>query len=293
MTGTFSSRHKAKFYVFEENNLISSTEIYHVTVAFSPEKKNNSSLKDWTLSYHPSFYSAVSRIPWKQISQHFSKLFWPVGTESCGAREALLLPQATADRRQCLQGHHLHGVARSTLESHNHCVRFNQCCYPYWSTLHFQKIFPFLFRRCPAVVCSFNTITKHSSVTVCIWRDATHIQSMCLSLSLLLTHTYIYAHMYIYIHIYIHTSLCISLCIPTPLPPPWNGPEPTFVNFCILSAASLPHYTIQSSVGISLEKDSSFHKQMAPFRMLWLHLFLCCHCFISCYPRLHAAKTWY
>lgn len=39
MTGTFSSRHKAKFYVFEENNLISSTEIYHVTVAFSPEKK--------------------------------------------------------------------------------------------------------------------------------------------------------------------------------------------------------------------------------------------------------------
>lgn len=108
---------KAKFYIIEEDNLINNIEIYHITVTFSPEKKkkkrNNLSLKDWSLS----FYSAVSRILWKQILQHLSKLLWLAETESCGAREALLLLQATADKRQCLQGHHLHVISSSTFRS--------------------------------------------------------------------------------------------------------------------------------------------------------------------------------
>lgn len=100
----------------------------------------------------------------------------------------------------------------------------------------------------------------------------------CLSV----THTHIYTHICIYkdtyIHTYIyikmHTLLDIPLHIATPLPLPWHGPEPSFVNLCIHSAASLSRYTIESWVGISVEKVSSFRKQMSLFRKLWLHPFL-------------------
>lgn len=147
MSETFSSRHKAKFYVIEEENLISNIEIYHIAALFSPGGKKNFISQRLITQSHQSFYSVISRISWKQISQHFSKLFWLVGTESCGAREELLLPQTTADKRQCLQGYQLHCMSRSSLESHSHCTRFKQCCYPYWSALHVQKNLPFSFQK--------------------------------------------------------------------------------------------------------------------------------------------------
>lgn len=81
------------------------------------KKKWNSAFKVWSLSHHESFYCALSRIPWKQISQHLSKLLWLVETGSWWARKALLLPQATADKRQGLQSSHLYGMSRSTLRS--------------------------------------------------------------------------------------------------------------------------------------------------------------------------------
>lgn len=106
---------------------------------------------------------------------------------------------------------------------------------------------------------------------------------ICLCLSCTCTHTrthtcvYIYMCVYVYVYIciciYIHTPLDVPLHVSTPLSLPWNGPGPSFVNLCILSATSLSHYKIQSCVGISVEKDSSFHKQMPPFRKLWLHPF--------------------
>lgn len=151
MTGEFSFRYKATFYLIEEGNF-SNSKISRIRVAFhqKKKKKKNSALKHLSFSHHQSFHSAILRTPQEQISQHLSKLLWLVETGSRGGREALLLPQATADKKQGVQTHHLRIMSRSTAyKSHSHCATFTGCFYPHWSTLHVQQIFPLLPLKLP------------------------------------------------------------------------------------------------------------------------------------------------
>lgn len=135
-TRAFPLRCKTNFYLIEKSKI----EISHITDAFHWEKKPTA-LKDLSFSNDQSIYSAILRTPWEQISQHLSKTLGLLETDSCGGREALLLPQAVADKMQGLQTHQPHST---TYEACSHCVTIIWCFYLHCSTLLVQQILPLL-----------------------------------------------------------------------------------------------------------------------------------------------------
>lgn len=150
---------------------------------------------------------------------------------------------------------------------------------------------PFSLRKVSSCCLQLYTETKDSSVSVCICRDATHIKSMHLLLSLL--HT----HIYICIYVYTYTSRCTPSHIHPSSPTGNGGPGMDLDRLLWISALFqqllFPITKLKAVLASAWKKTQASANKCHLSESSGCIPFLHCHCIISCYPRLHAAKAWY